>query len=246
MYSSSSSDIPQKKLVLGDNEVHVWQSSLNLSGPHIKNLEQSLDQGERRKAERFHFSQDREHFIVARGLLRIILSHYLDEEPSQLKFCYGPYGKPALAEESGGGSLQFNLSHSYGMALYAVTRRRNIGIDLERVRTDWASERVARQFFAPGEVAQLRALPQSMWHQAFFHCWTRKEAYIKARGEGLSLSLDRFEVSLTPGEPAVLLSIKEDPHEASRWSLSELKVGGDYVAALAVQGHDWRLSCFQL
>lgn len=246
MFLSYSSGIPPKKVALGENEVHVWRSTLNLSGPQLKNLEQTLDEEEQRRANRFHFSRDREHFIVARGLLRIILSQYLGYEPSQLKFCYGPYGKPALTEQSGGGSLQFNLSHSSGMALYAVAHHRKIGIDLERVRADWASEEVAKQFFAPGEVAQLRAVPQSLWHQAFFHCWTRKEAYIKARGEGLSVPLDRFEVSLTPGKPAALLSTKDDPREVSRWSISELTVNSDYVAALAVRGHDWQLSCLQL
>jgi 4'-phosphopantetheinyl transferase len=235
-----------KTLVLGEDEVHVWRAALNLSASSVQSLQQTLAPDEQRRAERFHFRKDREHFIVAHGLLRIILGRYLDIKLSQLRFCYSPYGKPALAKESGGDALQFNLSHSHGMALYAVTRRRNIGVDIERVRTDWPSEQVAEQFFASSEVAQLRALPDNAWHEAFFRCWTRKEAYIKARGEGLSLPLDKFEVSLAPGEPAALLSTKGDPEEASRWSMKELRVGPGYAAALVVQGHDWQLICRQL
>jgi 4'-phosphopantetheinyl transferase len=238
--------LPPKTLPLGEEEVHVWRAALNRNPLSVQNLQQTLAPEEQRRAERFHFQEDREHFIVGRGLLRIILGRYLDMEPKHLRFCYSPYGKPALAEGSGGNALQFNLSHSHGMALYAVTRRRDLGIDLEQIRTDWASEQIAARFFAPGEVAQLRALPANMWHEAFFHCWTRKEAYIKARGEGLSLPLDKFEVSLAPGESAALLSTKSDPEEASRWSMKELRVGPGYAAALVVQGHDWQPQCWQL
>lgn len=238
--------LPPKTLALGEEEVHVWRAALNRNSSCIQNLQQTLAPDEQRRAERFHFRKDREHFIVARGLLRIILSRYLDVEPKQLRFCYSPYGKPALAKESGGDVLRFNLSHSHEIALYALTLQRDLGVDLEQIRTDWASEQIAAQFFAPSEVAQLRALPANLWHEAFFHCWTRKEAYIKARGEGLSLPLDKFEVSLAPGESAALLSTKSDPEEASRWSMKELRVGPDYAAALVVRGHDWQPQYWQL
>ena len=129
--------------------------------------------------------------------------------------------------------------------LYAVARGRRLGVDIERVRADAADERVAEQFFAPGEVAALGAFSESMRPLAFFNCWTRKEAYIKARGEGLSLRLDQFEVSLAPGEPAALLSTSGDPQESARWSLRALDTDPGYVAALAVEGSGWSLRCWQ-
>ena len=232
--------------MLGEDEIHVWHANLAQTTSRILGFESTLTPDERRRANRFHFQTDRDHFIVARGLLRAILSRYLDIKPSQLRFCYSPYGKPALAKESGGDVLRFNLSHSHGIALYALTLHRDLGIDLEQIRTDWACEKIAARFFAPSEVAQLRALPANMWHEAFFHCWTRKEAYIKARGEGVSLPLDKFEVSLAPGDSAALLSVKGDPQEASRWSMKELRVGPGYAAALVVQGHDWQPKCWHL
>jgi 4'-phosphopantetheinyl transferase len=120
-----------------------------------------------------------------------------------------------------------------------------VGIDLERIRFDLAVAEIAERFFSRREVAMLRTLPTELQRQAFFRCWTRKEAYIKARGEGLSLLLDQFDVSLAPGEPAAILGTQRDPSEASRWSLQKLTPAPGYVAALAVEGHGWRLTCWQ-
>lgn len=211
----------------------------------MHDLQQTLDGNERVRAERFYFRRDRNHFIVAHGLLRLILSRYLNIEPSDLRFCYSPYGKPMLAKEFDGDRLRFNLSHSHGLALYAVTRARELGIDIERIRPDLTYEQLAERFFSPREVAALRAVPTSRRLGAFFSCWTRKEAYIKARGEGLSFPLDHFDVSLAPGEPATLLSTIGDPLETRRWSLRELDLAPGYAAALAVEGHDWRLKFWQ-
>jgi 4'-phosphopantetheinyl transferase len=234
-----------KTPVLSSDEVHVWCAELDQTASRVHNLQQTLDGNERARAERFYFKRDRNHFIVAHGLLRVILSRYLNIEPGDLRFCYSPYGKPMLAKEFDGDRLRFNLSHSHSLVLYAVTRARDIGIDIERIRPDLAYEQIAEGFFSPREVAALRTVPTSRQLGAFFNCWTRKEAYIKARGEGLSLPLDRFDVSLAPGEPAILLSTVGDPHETSRWSLRELDLAPGYVAALAVEGHDWRLKCWQ-
>ena len=236
---------PPKILLLGNNEVHVWRVSLDLKAARVQSLQQTLSGDERARAGRFHFQKDREHFVIARGVLRAILGRYLDMEPSQLRFCYGSHGKPALAQEAGEQALRFNVSHSHGLALYAIARGRELGIDLEYLRPQLADEQIAEQFFSLREVAVLRGLPADRQQKAFFDCWTRKEAYIKARGEGLSLRLDQFDVSLAPGEPAALLSSDGDPQEACRWVLRELSPGSGYVAALAVEGHDWQLSCWQ-
>ncbi len=237
--------LPPKTSRLTCDEVHVWRAALDQSPSLVARLFYSLATDERERAEGFYFHKDREHFIVARGLLRAILGRYLTIDPAQLRFNYSSYGKPSLPSESGGDALRFNLSHSHGLALYAFTRGREVGIDLERVRPDVADGQIAERFFSPREVAMLCELPVKKQTQAFFNCWTRKEAYIKARGEGLSLPLNQFDVSLAPGEPARLLGTREHPQEASRWCLQELIPAPEYTAALAVEGHGWRLASWE-
>jgi len=235
---------PPTDLALLSDEVHVWRALLDLPVSRIQSLQHTLAADELRRADRFHFQKHHQRFVVARGLLRTILGCYLDIEPGQLRFCYSDYGKPSLSTP-GQKALSFNLSHSGGLALYAVTRNREVGIDLERIRTDFEYAQIAERFFSPRENTVLRALPVSLKPEAFFTCWVRKEAYIKARGEGLSLPLDQFDVSLAPGEPAILLNTRGDSQEANRWSLRELSPGPGYAAALAVKGHGWRLACWQ-
>jgi 4'-phosphopantetheinyl transferase len=236
---------PPETSVLGRDEVHVWRADLDQTTLQIQRFLDTLAADEQERAARFHFERDREHFIVARGVLRAILGSYLNRAPESLSFCYSSYGKPALAGASDGNAIRFNVSHSHGAALYAVTRGREVGIDLERIRSDIAITEIAERFFSRREVATLRTLPAEVQRQAFFHCWTRKEAYIKARGEGLSLPLDQFDVSLASGEPDALLGSQRDPSEASSWLLQELAYAPGYVAALAAEGRNWRLTCWQ-
>lgn len=236
---------PPESLILGSDEVHVWRAALDIPTQHVHALHQTLAADEIARADRFHFQRDRERFIIARGVLRAILGCYLRREPSQLRFCYNSHGKPVLAKESGGDAFRFNVSHSHRLALYAVTRGREVGVDLERIRPVPDADQIAERFFSPREVAVFRALPPRMQTPAFFSCWTRKEAYIKAKGEGLSIPLDQFDVSLAPGEPAALLHTQWDDQEASHWSLKALTPAPGYVAALAVEGHDWRLTYWQ-
>jgi 4'-phosphopantetheinyl transferase len=236
---------PPETLVLGSDEVHVWRATLNQPASQIQSFRHSLAADERARAERFHFERDRKHFIAARGVLRAILGRYLKRAPECLSFCYSSYGKPALAGESGGDAIRFNVSHSHGIALYAVTRGREVGVDLEHIRSDLAVAEIAERFFSQPEVAMLRALPTEAQREAFFRCWTRKEACLKARGEGLSLPLDQVDVSLVPGEPDTAPGTQPDSSEASRWSFQELAPAPGYAAALAVEGRGWRLACWQ-
>jgi 4'-phosphopantetheinyl transferase len=236
---------PPATIILGGNEVHVWRAPLDEAPPQIDSFMHTLAADEQTRAERFYFQRDRERFITAHGVLRAILGRYLNRAPKCLSFCYSSHGKPALAWESGEDAIRFNMSHSHGVALYAVARGREVGIDLEFIRCDLEIEQIAERFFSRRETAKLRALPTDLRKYAFFLCWTRKEAYIKARGEGLSLPLDQFDVSLIPGEPAALLSTQPDSDEALRWSLQELTPGSGYVAALAVEGRGCSLSCWQ-
>jgi 4'-phosphopantetheinyl transferase len=232
-------------LSLSRDEIHVWRASLDLNRPRAQGLEHTLTPDEVGRAKRYRFPKDRERFIVARGLLRAILGRYLNTAPAQLRFCYGPSGKPAVAAQSGGNGIHFNLSHSHNLALYAVARNRRVGIDLEHIHPIPEISGVVEQFFSSQEKAVFRALAPDKQLAAFFRCWTRKEAYIKARGQGLALALDQFDVSIAPGKPARLLKVSGDRREASHWSLCELLPAYGYVAALAVEGHGWSLSCWQ-
>jgi 4'-phosphopantetheinyl transferase len=226
----------ESRILLAPDEVHIWRTSLNQGKWAVRASLDILSHDERRRADKFYFERDREHFIVGRGVLKKILSRYLEVSPERISFAYNQYGKPALSAEAGDQHLRFNVSHSHGLALYAFARGREVGIDIEFAREDFASLEIAGHFFSPQEVATLRALPASELTRAFFNCWTRKEAFIKALGEGLSHPLDTFAVSLKLGAPASLLSVDGLPQEAARWSLMELFPGEGYVAALAVEG----------
>jgi 4'-phosphopantetheinyl transferase len=237
---------PPTDLALSSGDVHIWRAQLDQNGACVQRLQQVLSAEEQARARRFRFERDRKHFIVAHGLLRLILSRYLDPGPGQLRFRYTPHGKPGLVTLPHYETLSFNASGSGGLALYAVTLDRKVGIDLEQIRSDCPCEQIAEQFFSPRENVMLQDLQTEEARRiAFFDCWTRKEAYIKARGEGLSLPLDQFDVSLVPGEPATLLETRGDPLEASRWSLYELYPDPGYAAALAVEGHGVRLACWE-
>ena len=183
---------PASPSLLAD-EVHVWR--LTLDRPPERFLE-LLEPDEVERANRFYFERDRKHFVVARGFLRLLLGWYLHAGPKQLQFAYGAWGKPSLANEFCESQLRFNMSHSHGVALYAVTQGREIGVDVEHVRAYFAGDYIARRFFSPHEVGDLRGLPEDDRVSAFFRCWTRKEAYIKATGRGMSQPLDGFDVTL--------------------------------------------------
>jgi 4'-phosphopantetheinyl transferase len=229
--------------VLSDNDVHVWRVPLNQSSHRTVLSFEVLSPDERAKAARFHFDKDRNQFIQARAALRFILSEYLNADPQTLEFCFGRQGKPALAGEHADSSLRFNLSRRDGLALIAVTRGREIGVDVELVHADLPVLEIAETSFSEAELATLRTLPESLRVKGFYNCWTRKEAYVKARGEGLSFPLQQFDVSLTPGAPAKLLEVRDDLAEPDRWTLQDIPVAENYVAALFVEGTDLGVTC---
>lgn len=230
---------PPADLRLGAGEVHVWRASLERDGAEAERLWATLTDDERERARRFHFERDRRRFVIARGALRELLGRYLATPPALIRFAYNEFGKPVLWRDAGG--LRFNVSHSHEAALYAFTLGREVGVDVELLRDDFASLEIAERFFSEAEVRALASLPAELRTQAFFNCWTRKEAYIKALGEGLSHPLDRFTVSLKPGEPARLVSTVQDPREAGEWSIVDLKPFGGYAAALAIRAGDPQL-----
>jgi 4'-phosphopantetheinyl transferase len=233
--------VPSVAPALGDDEVHVWfaWSPIVLSSA----LCGILTPEERRRADRFHLEQHRASYITARGVLRVILGGYLQIHPGRLRLVAGLYGKPRLGWPAETG-LTFNVSHTNGLMLIAVGRRREVGVDVERIRDDVAYLEIAAWCCSATERAALRALPDNERREAFFTCWTRKEAYLKATGDGLTAPLDRFGVSLRPDEAAMLLDLSGRPL-ASDWSLRALTPGPGYVAAVAGWGRDWRLETWR-
>ena len=231
----------EPRMALPEDEVHLWLVDLASVAAGEKRWEQLLSSDERARAARFHFSKDRQYFTATRALLRTILGSYVDSDPTELVFRYSEKEKPSLNPSPSGSSVEFNVSHSGALALLAFAKGRALGVDVEQVRENFDHEAIARRFFSEEEQRQLAALAPAGRHRAFFRCWTRKEAYIKAQGTGLSLPLKQFDVSLRPGDLDALLSTRPDSAEAARWSLREVPVGADYVAALCVRGHGWRL-----
>jgi len=226
--------------------VHLWCARLRLPSPVEQRLRRSLGDDERARAARFVVAQDRARYVAAHGLLRHVLGCYLKTPPERVRYRIAPRGKPSLVSHAGAPPLQFNLSHSDDLALVAVTLRRNVGVDLERVHRGRDVMGISERFFAPREAAALKALPPGARTAAFYRCWTRKEAYLKARGDGLSLPLDSFEVSLAPTEPAALLRSAQGLREVRRWTLLGLAPAPGYVAALAVEGGARRVVCWRL
>jgi len=237
--------LPPDILELRPDQVDVWRISLDFSVTSVKLLESILSADESRRAARFRFPSARDRYIAAHGCLRVILARYLNCEPAQLRFSSNQYGKPALQDLK----LEFNLSHSGVFALIAATQGHKVGVDVERVRSDLEFERIASRFFSQNEISELMVVPPDQRQIAFFNCWTRKEAYIKAQGLGLSLPLESFDVSLTPNEPAILNATRPDSDEAARWMLFSMEVDPCYAAAVAVKGKnsefrlwDWNTS----
>ena len=226
---------PPEIRALADGEIHVWRACLDGLSARSKQFAPTLSPDELARAERFRFERDKMRFVAGRGLLRLILSHYSDIPAGQLVFSYGPRGKPRLLSASGEDLLYFNVAHSDRLALFAVTRAGEVGIDVECVRPVGESEQIASRFFSERECNQWRSLPARLQTEAFFNCWTRKEAYLKANGEGIADSLKQVEVSLIPREPAQLLCLAGDRGAAANWRLQALIPALGYVGALAAR-----------
>lgn len=236
--------IPPEDFELQPHQADVWRVFLPVRFDSIHSIVSALSEEERGRAAKFHFEKDRSRYIVSHASLRGILARYLQRAPEELSFSVNEYGKPFLADHE----LEFNLSHSGDYALIAVTRERNVGVDVEQIR-EVEIEELARRNFSPREVSELTALSPERRLNGFFNCWTRKEAYIKAQGLGLSLPLDSFDVSLAPNEPAILRATLPDAMDAVWWSLRSLEVASNYAAALAVKGDgmeirfwDWEIN----
>jgi 4'-phosphopantetheinyl transferase len=236
--------IPPAAPTISSGDVDVWRILLDQPVAVVEKLERVINAEELHRADLFYLRSDRSRFIVGRGSLRSILGIYLAKEPDQLAFHYGEHGKPALAEGGEQVSLQFNIAHSYDVAVLAVAHSRRVGIDLERICSMSDADRIAARFFSEHERSFLQALPNAHKLEAFFRCWTCKEAYLKATGEGLSFPLDRFDISLVQGSPPCLVRVEGRPQESALWQFREIVIAPDNLAVVAVEGSGWRLRCF--
>ena len=229
-------------LALSNRDVHVWCASLAQSQRRVQKLHHILSAEEQLHARRFRFEHNKRFYIVGRGLLRTLLGYYLDIAPGQLRLSYGTRGKPALSEEFLASGLRFNMAHSHDIALYGIARNREVGIDVEKILPMDDLEQIAGHFFSAAEYETLCALSPREKNRAFFNCWTRKEAYLKACGDGLYRSLDQFSVSFTAGQAPAILSVAGAPREACHWSVRELIPADGYVGALVAEGRGWHLN----
>jgi 4'-phosphopantetheinyl transferase len=215
------------------DEVHVWEFPLTVSGAQF-DCQRLLSADEHARASRFHFERDARKFTVARALMRSILAQYESVLPEALRFEYSTQGKPALAGDAR--DIRFNLSHSGETGLLAVTLGREIGADIEAMRDDVETDKLAERFFSPHERESLRTLPPQLRIAAFYRCWTCKEAFLKAQGIGLFRGLSTFDVEVNPELPALLVATRPDSSEAQHWQLHDVETANHYAAAVAVEG----------
>jgi 4'-phosphopantetheinyl transferase len=229
-------------------EVHVWRVPLDPPPDAVTALRALLSPDETARADRFHFDRHRRRYAVGRGVLRRLLGGYLRRPPETLRFEYGEREKPRLAGPGAAPglapTLEFNLSNSEELALIAITTGVEVGVDLEALRPMEDALSISERFFSALERTALAACPPTERDAAFFRCWTRKEAYVKAVGDGIALGLDRFDVSLDPGAAARFLALEGDPHRAAAWTLTHIEPAPGYVGALAIPTHPQTLKGF--
>lgn len=210
-------------------EIHVWQATSNAE--LADELRPAISNAECQRAQRFRHAEDAQQFVVARGVLRTIVGHYLDQPSRNVQFCYGSTGKPEVADDS---RLQFNVSHSGGMVLVAIANEREVGVDVERINRVFEFESLAAHFFSPSENAALQKIPADMRRRAFFLTWSRKEALLKAKGEGLAALRNEFQLPVLSDPLPKALRVMD--REQSKWLVTDLPCGDDYAAAVAVRG----------
>ncbi len=220
---------------LEEGTIDVWIAGLDQPQKVIAAFPDSLSEDEIQRAARFATPQLRDAYIAGRGILRDILSRYCRLEPASIALGYAERGKPFVAPAHNERRVNFNLSHSDGLFVCAIARGIEVGVDVERITMRGDFLRLAQRFFAPGEVDFIRNLTVAQQIEAFYECWTCKEAFMKGKGSGLHIPLDSFEVALTPGENPRLLRCENDSDDVERWSLFELEPSRGYICAVAAE-----------
>lgn len=224
-------NFPYGKITLLKNEVHIWRSKLLFTTKQLNNFFSFLSNDEKNKAFKFSFKSDMNNYVASKAILRLILSRYLNLSPVDIVFYKNYYGKPFVLDKK----IGFNMSHSNEYAIYAIAEHKMIGIDIEYIKESFDELAIAGKFFSNIEVQELKSVPEISRKEAFFNCWTRKEAFIKAKGTGLSTPLDSFDVSVISRESAESISIKMDNEEQNDWYLQNLNITSGYSSALVSQ-----------
>jgi len=220
-----------KRIPLADATIEVRLAQLDLDADRVDYYASLLSNDEQFRANRFHLERDRRRFIVARGILRVLLASRLGTTPPEVAFSYAKNGKPLVADYPP--QIHFNISHSKERVLYAISNRCALGVDIEYMNRDIDYDSLAERFFSRREHAELQLIPEADRKRAFFACWTRKEAVIKATGDGLSLPLSRFEVTVAPDGVPRVIGFAAATQRVSGWVLHAADVGDDYVAVVA-------------
>jgi len=221
-------------LELSSGEIHIWLLRLDPPQDVVERLGRPLAPDEWERAHRFRFDKHRRQYVVGRGALRTLVAAYTGTRPERVQFRYGDRGKPYLADPAG--DLELNLSNSDEMALVGFVRGVEIGVDIEFLKPMPDCEQISERFFSESERAVLRSQPADRKEEAFFNCWTRKEAYLKAVGTGLAVPLDSFDVTLAPGEPPRMLTLEGNAERAARWYFEHFRPAENYIGALAIEG----------
>ncbi|HOD35365.1 MAG TPA: 4'-phosphopantetheinyl transferase superfamily protein [Syntrophales bacterium] len=238
-------NVPPTRLRLGEQDVHIWRATLDLPGRSVRELAETLSIDESMKAERFRFERDRNRFIAARGILRLILGGYLGIKPSTLQFYYEKNGKPRLKNAFSNTDIRFNLSHSEGLALYVFTCGHEVGVDIEYIREMPEMDLIAEQAFSERDRAPWGALPESEKRERFFNLWVRKEALLKATGDGLSYPPDAFDVSADPGKTLAFSGTSGTTNESSRWTIGEVSPAEGFAGSFVVEGSNREVQYWQ-
>ena len=238
-------DKPPEGLQLDSAYIDIWRTRIDLPKNEIESYATTLSEEEKERAARFTFPNKYEEYVVSRGLLRKVLSHVLKQAATEFQFEYTESKKPYLLQKYFDQTLSFNISHSHGQALVAVSLNRNIGIDIEKIRAEVEYEKLALRFFSAAEHHQLMQIPADERARSFFAIWTRKEAFVKAIGKGIAFGLSEFDVNISPEEPPVMLATRWNPEDVSLWSMATIDTENNFMATLATDGGDFQLRCWQ-
>ncbi|KPJ67459.1 MAG: hypothetical protein AMJ43_04175 [Coxiella sp. DG_40] len=230
--------IPTRFPALKPREAHIWLIAIKDFILRLDEFQSILSANERKQAQRFLFIQHQERFIVVHGILRQLLANYLSTASKKINFIYDNYGKPKVE------NIRFNISHSQDLALFAFTKYSDVGVDIEFVKKDFDGDNIAHRFFSEYEIQSLSKLPSAKRSSAFFNCWTRKEAFIKAIGKGLSFPLNKFDVDISHSQKSLLLNVRSNEYKVSDWKLIDLDPHQNYAAALAVSNRITKICRF--
>lgn len=236
MTSSTAWFPAPQRLILAPRELHLWRARCDEGLHALQHYQELLSADERQRAGRFAIEGARRDFIVSRGMLRELLAAYLNVQPTDIVLRNGIHGKPHITMDDSESMIRFNVSHSKGFVVFAFSLRAEVGVDVEQIRKEFPDREIAERFFSEEEVAALGKLPPERSSGAFFTCWTRKEAYVKARGGGLQIPLRSFSVGLGENEEQQVVD-----ERGEEWSIYPFEPATGFAAAAAVEGGDWRL-----